>query len=115
MDHQLNQRVPRQPGHAFKSSILQDVRQAKKIIGGAVPVAQNPVAQLAQGSVENGPFPGPKRKISSNFLTAWDHITEEDIGAQMQMLVTINMRWWNPIEPLEFIRLRLIDLAEGLP
>src|SRR5438045_6630260 len=115
MDHQLNQRVSRQPSHPFKSSVLQDVGETKKIISGAVPEAQNPVAQLAQGSVKNGPFPGPKRKISSHFLTAWDHITEEDIGTQMQMLVTINMRWWSSIEPLEFIRLRVKDLAEGLP
>src|SRR5204863_7788868 len=107
--------VPRQSSHAFKSSVLQEIGQSKTIIGGAVPVAQNPVSQLAQGSLKNVPFPGPKRNIFSHFLTPWDHITEEHIGAQMQMLVTINMRWWNPIEPLEFIRLRLIDLAEGLP
>src|SRR3954470_4142468 len=115
MDHQLNQAPLGQFRHAFKSSVLEEIGQTKKIIGGAVSEAQNPIAPLSQGSVQNGPFTRPKGKISSHFLTARDHVTEEDVGTEMQMLMTINMRGWMLIEPLEFVRLRVIDMAKGFP
>src|SRR5436853_6588792 len=86
--------------------------EVEEIIRKPVVPEEPAIYQCPVGSVEPAFFAGPEGEVAADLHSGWNQVTEEQVGAQMHVMVSINVGWGLSKETRELLALCLVRIRK---